>query len=142
MKRFAASGFGGKDVQFAPEFGIAFAVYDEIAGRELHLAHIDNAVGAVYQHIYLCLFRSFGAASPRRYFGMHGSDAQCLLDFILMNETDFLERETAPRVQRRGELVVLPKTRVSNVFSVDETKVEEGIEVCQLIVDIARLCLS
>ena len=73
---------------------------------------------------------------------MHGSDAQCLLDFILMNETDFLERETAPRVQRRGELVVLPKTRVSNVFSVDETKVEEGIEVCQLIVDIARLCLS
>ena len=129
VERFAASGFGGKDVQFSAKFGIIFAVYDEIAGRELHFAHIDNSVGTVYQHVYLGLFRSFGATSPRRYFGMYRSYAQSFLNFILMYETYFLKRESAPSVQRRRQLVVLPKTGIGDAFSVDETKIEEGVEV-------------
>ena len=111
-------------------------------GGELHLAEMDDAVGASNDKLNLCtsLTRFLVCClSPSRCVGANGSDSNGILDLAEMDKAEQLKGISLPVADDRRRDVVTPPMFIFGGVAGDEAEIEQGIEVNKMIDDI--LCL-
>lgn len=141
MERSATLGLSDESLELIAKLGVVGLRDGVVANCKFHLAEVNDAVGALNQHINLRIIL-LQSAAPRHDLRLHGLNAERLSNCRNMSEANFLEGKAAPRSYGRTQLIVLPKGRVRTPFLIDKTQVEKRIEVNEFIVNLALRSLK
>ena len=135
--RLARAGLVGEPGTAVAEPLPVVLVDDETVGGEFHFAEVDDAVGAVYEQVYLVVVL-FVTASPGGCLCQYAAYLESLLDLLQVGETHCLKGVSLPTADDWRLKQVGPEVLVVVVAAFNELKVEQRVEVGQAVDDIIQ----